>query len=88
MLSSITALIVRACSGLIKMGLSLPAQRIWEVSNALPPITSLLLEWKRTVADAGYTYRTVNNVLQANSADKKYLYLDHLGAVGTIMGGV
>ncbi|ACE84572.1 RHS repeat-associated core domain-containing protein [Cellvibrio japonicus] len=48
---------------------------------------STVVEWKRTVGGAVHTYRTVNNVLQANGSDKKYLYVDHLGSVDAITDG-
>jgi len=41
-----------------------------------------------TVAVRFISTRTVNNVLQTNGTDKKYLYLDHLGSVDAITDGI
>jgi RHS repeat-associated protein len=49
---------------------------------------SNIVEWKRNVEGAVHTYRTVNNQLQANGSDKKYIYVDHLGSSDVITDGI
>lgn len=48
-----------------------------------------VVEWKRSVAGALFTYKTnTSNALMANGSNKSFIYNDHLGSVDIITDGV